>query len=210
MKWIMMGSAPVVVAGGLFLHGPLKTSETYARPAAEAAWVLETLQVPQAVTGMLSTVPNATTTREFIPGKSISWSFYARGGQVARFVAEMTPIDATHTRISSSFKMMGDAEKLMQTEYMPMAKQFSVVGRVALQEQLDSKMEKRAFDKEIVTKAMAGYAIANMGEIQQSVSASLDKAAEKFKEHDRDRAARAAGVSFVPGQPMVDPGRPAR
>lgn len=207
MKWIVMCSAPVIVGGGMYMHGPLKTSETYPRPAAEAAYVLETLQLPQAVTGMMSSVPKASTTREFIPGKSISWSFHARGGQVARFIAEMDPVDETHTRISSSLKMMGDSEKLMQTEYMPMAKQFSVVGRVAMREQLDSRMEKRPFNKEIVTKAMAGYAMANMGEIQQSVSASMDKA---VKMQDDRAASRASGVSFVPGQPMIDPGAPSR
>lgn len=202
MKWLMIGGVPAVLAGGVWLHGPLATGETYARPASEVAQVLESLTLPKAVTGMVESVPDGAYTRDVVPGKSVTYFFHARGGQAAKFVATYQAIDATHTRVSTSMTMSGDAETLLKSRFMPLAKQFAAVGEVAMREQIDARLEQRDFDKGVVTEAMKGYAMANMGEIQKSAAAAMEEAAELHSE------LRASRYTPPPGQPAFDAGRP--
>lgn len=202
MKWLMIGGVPAVLAGGVYLHGPLATGETYARPATEVAQVLENLTLPKAVTRMVESVPNGAYTRDVVPGKSVTYFFHARGGQAAKFVATYKAVDATHTRVSTSMTMSGDAETLLKSRFMPLAKQFAAVGEVAMREQIDARLEQRDFDKGVVTEAMKGYAMANMGEIQKSAAAAMEEAAELHSEF------RASRYTPPPGQPAFDAGRP--
>lgn len=202
MKWLMIGGVPAVVAGGVWFHGPLATGETYARPASEVAQVLENLTIPRAVTGMVESVPDGAYTRDVVPGKSVTYFFHARGGQAAKFVATYQAVDATHTRVSTSMTMSGDAETLLKTRFMPLAKQFATVGDVAMREQIDARLEQRDFDKRVVTNAMQGYAMANMGEIQKSASAAMEEAAKLHSEF------RPSRYTPPPGQPAFDAGRP--
>lgn len=202
MKWLMIGGVPAVIAGGVYLHGPLMGGETYARPASEVAQVLENLTIPRAVTGMVESVPSGAYTRDVVPGKSVTYFFHARGGQAAKFVATYQAVDATHTRVSTSMTMSGDAEALLKTRFMPLAKQFATVGDAAMREQIDARLEQRDFDKRVVTEAMKGYAMANMGEIQRSAASAMDEA---VKLQEQSRATRYAPP---PGQPAYDAGRP--
>lgn len=202
MKWLMIGGVPAAIAGGVYFHGPLATGETYARPASEVAQVLENLTIPNAVTGMIQSVPNGAYTRDVVPGKSVTYFFHARGGQAAKFVATYQAVDATHTRVSTSMTMSGDSEALLKTKFMPLAKQFATVGDIAMREQIDARLEQRDFDKRVVTDAMAGYAMANMDEIQRSAASAMHEAI-KLQE-----GTRASRYTPPPGQPAFDAGRP--
>lgn len=207
MKWLMVGGVPAAIAGGVYFHGPLATGETYARPATEVAQVLENLRLPGAVTGMVDTLPNGAYTRDVVPGKSVTYFFHARGGQAAKFVATYAAVDATHTRVSTSMILSPDAEALLKTKFMPQAKQFAAVGEAAIREQIDARLEDREFDKAVVTQAMAGYVMGNIGEIQRSASAAADEAAKMQIESGRMRGAptRPGEPSFEAGRPMIDP-----
>lgn len=207
MKWLMVGGVPAAIAGGVYFHGPLATGETYARPASEVAQVLENLRLPGAVTGMIDSVPDGAYTRDVVPGKSVTYFFHARGGQAAKFVATYAAVDATHTRVSTSMILSPDAETLLRTKFMPQAKQFAAVGEAAIREQIDARLEDRAFDKAVVTQAMAGYVMGNIGEIQRSASAAADEAAKMQIESSRMRSAstRPGEPSFEAGRPMIDP-----
>jgi len=206
MKWLVIGGVPAALAGGVYFHGPLATGETYARPAAEVARTLENLRLPSAVTGMIESVPGGAYTRDVEPGKSVTYFFHARGGQAAKFVATIQPVDATHTRVSTAMTLSGDADTLLKTKYMPLARQFAAVGDAAMREQIDARLEDRDFDKAVVTRAMAGYAMNNIGEIQKSASEAMDEAAKMQTEHARMRITPPPGQpDFDAGRPMVDP-----
>jgi hypothetical protein len=207
MKWVLIGGVPAAVAGGIYFHGPLVTGETYAVPAAQVAQTLENLSFPGYVGSTVSGLPGASTTRDIEPGKSVTYFFHARGGQAAKFVASYQPVDATHTRVSTRMEMSGDAEKLLKGQYMSNAKEFEVVGAAAIREQIDARLEARPFNKDVVMKAMQGYAMANMGEIQKGVADALNESIQM--QESRASTSRytppPGSPDFQAGRPMVDP-----
>lgn len=208
MKWVMLAGTPAIVAGGLYLKPPGGTSETYPRSAAETAFVLQTLQPPSAVNGMIDQLPQSSITRDYVPNESLTIYFNARGKTAAKFIVEMKAVDEGHTRLRSRLVMSGDADDLMKARVMPMGQQFAVVGRAALTEALDARMERREINPEVIKQAFAGYAVANMGAIQQGVADALTEGVEQQRLREAQREAHR-GVMFRAGEPMVDASAPA-
>lgn len=199
VKWVMFGGAPVVLVGGMYLHGPLKTAETYARTPAEAAFILETLQVPEQMSDELRGLPDSSISRTYVPGESLTLAFNARGKGVGKFVAEMKPVDENHVRVSTSLTLNGDAEKVMKGNLMTSAKRFKALGGFAMQEHLDAKMEKRPFDKRAYMLFASNFEMANLQETFAGVAEALNEHAAVS-----DRMSESSGRTVVPGRPMVD------
>lgn len=199
MKWILACVAPMAIAGGIYWHGPLKSGATFARPATEVSYVLETMALPEAVEGSFGGTPSVSSRRETVPGKSVTYYFFARGAQAAKFVAEIDPVDEGHTRVSTRMTMSDDAEKLMKVQFMPMAQQFKIVGAAAMNEQIASRLERRPFNKDIVTKAMMGFAVANIGTIQRGAAEAMNEA-----QRVQDSLHSSDAPRIVPGRPMTD------
>lgn len=202
IKWIAMSAAPVALAGGAYLHGPFTMGggTSYAVPSAQVAATLETMSLPDYVTGTLNTLPQGGSSRMAVPGQSVIYLFRARGEQAAKYVVDIVPVDATHTRVSGHMEMGEQAETLMKQKYMPVAKEFKVIGAAAMAEQIDAKLTGRPVNPEVVKKAFMTFGIANMGAIQQGVSDAMDEAV-KLQDQGRTPSQR----EFVPGQPMSDP-----
>jgi hypothetical protein len=203
LKWIAMSVAPVALAGGAYLHGPFTMGggASYAMPSAQVAATLETMSLPDYVTGTLNTLPSGGSSRMAVPGRSVTYLFQARGAQAAKYVVEIVPVDATHTRVSGRMEMGDQAETLMKAKYMPVAKEFKVIGAAAMAEQIDAKLSGRPVNPEVVKKAYMTFGIANMGAIQEGVSEAMDEAV-KLQEQSH---AAGSQQEFVPGQPMSDP-----
>lgn len=198
MKWVLFCAAPALAAGGLYLHGPSTAAETYPRAIADVEYTLGAMSLPDYVENTLGTLPDGNSTRTVVPGKSVTYYFRARGGDAGKFTAEISAVDATHTRVTTSMTMNGDADELMKTKYLPVGKEFGVVGRDTMREQIDARLEMRPFNKDVTKKAMAGFAVANMGAMMNSTNEVMDDVA-KLQEN------RKVEPVFVPGQPMLDP-----
>lgn len=202
MKWILVCAAPVAVAGGVYWHGPLKSGATYARPASEVAYTLETMPLPTAVESTLRILKSGGSRREVVPGKSVTYHFFAKGNQFAKFVAEISPVDATHTRVSTRMTMSSDSAAINKDQIMPVAKEFATVGKIAMNEQISSKLDRRPFNTMLVQQAMASFAVANLGEINAGIANQLSEVSDKMN--------REPGPVIVPGRPMVDTSAPSR
>lgn len=203
VKWMLMCSVPAAVAGGAYLHGPIVWGTVYPKSSAEVAATLESMALPQYFTSTLSTVDGGST-RMAIPGQSVIYLFQARGGQAAKFIVDITPVDAGHTRVSTRMEMGPDAERLLKTDVLPGAEAFETVGTTALNEQIDAKLSGRPVNDDVVKKAMMGFAIGHMSQIQKGVAAKMDEAAKISREMDR----AADQPTIVPGRPMLDTTNP--
>ena len=203
IKWAMMCAVPAAVAGGAYWHGPIVRGTVYAKPSAQVAATLESMALPKYFSTALAMVDGGST-RMAIPGQSVVYLFQARGGQAAKFVVDITPVDATHTRVSTRMELSPDAERLLKTEIMPGPQEFEEVGTAAMNEQIDAKLTGRPVNEDIQKQAMMRFAMAHMGEIQKGVADTLN---ESIKASDAMEAERVAshGPVIIPGRPMSDP-----
>lgn len=203
----MFGGAAVALAAGAYFHGPLKTGETYARSPDEVYRMVESSPLPSMFSKMVYNQRGGAVTRGGEPGKSMIWYFHANGMQVAKYTVNITPSGADKTRVQTSFVMSDDAEKALGKGFaISGADQYKVIGRVSMNEQIDSRLDKRPFDFAKINEAMSAYVLANMNKIQGEALESMDKAAAEFKKMDEERdyrKAQAENRKYKPGEPMV-------
>ncbi|WP_423603895.1 hypothetical protein [Sphingomonas sp. MS122] len=207
MKEIMFGGAAVALAAGAYFHGPLKTGETYDRPAHEVYRVVESTPLPSLFDKMVYNQRGGAVTRGGEPEKSMIWYFHANGLQVAKYTVNIIPVSEGKTRVQTSFEMSDDAEKALGKGFaIQGADQYKVIGRVSMNEQIDSRLDKRSFDTAKVSEAMSAYILVNMKKVQGEALESMDKAAEQFKKMDEERAyqdAQENNRKYKAGEPMT-------
>ena len=205
IKWAVMCAVPAAVAGGAYLHGPIVWGTVYEKTPAQVAATLETMALPKYFGNALLAVDGGST-RMTIPGQSVVYLFQARGGQAAKFIADITPVDATHTRVSTRMELLPGAEKLLKTEIMPGPEEFEQVGTIAMNEQIDAKLSGRPVNDMIAQQAMARFAMSHMGDIQKGVADKMNESIKAANEMESSRS--SSGAVIVPGQPMSDPSNP--
>lgn len=207
MKELMFGGAAAALAAGVYFHGPLKSGETYERPASEVYRIVESSPLPSAFDKMVYHQRGGSVTRGGEPEKSMIWYFHANGVQVAKYTVNIVSTGAKQSRVSTDFEMSDAAEKALGKGFaIKGADQYKVIGQAAMNEQIDSRLDGRAFDYARISDAMSGYMMANMGQIQGEAIKSFDEASAKFKKMDEQRAyrdAQAENAKFKPGEPMV-------
>ena len=207
MKIIMFGGAAAALATGAYFHGPLKGGETYNRKPFEVYRAVESSPLPSLFSKMVYNQRGGTVTRGGEPEKSMIWYFHANGKQVAKYRVNLSPAGADKTRVTTSFTMSDDAESALGKGIaISGADQYRVVGRVSMDEQIDSRLDKRPFDYSKVSDAMSAYVLTNMNKIQGEALKSMDEAAESFKKMDEQRdyqRAQAENRKYRPGEPMV-------
>lgn len=203
----MFGGAAAALAAGAYFHGPLRSGETYQRPANEVYRIVETSPLPSLFDKMVYNQRGGAVTRGGEPERSMIWFFHANGVQVAKYTVSIAPSGDKASRVSTSFEMSDDADKALGKGFaIKGADQYEVVGRAAMNEQIDARLDGRDFDYAKINEAMAGYMMANMGKIQGEALKSMDEAAASFKKADEQRAyskAQADNRKYKPGEPMV-------
>lgn len=203
----MFGGAAIALATGAYFHGPLKSGETYDRSPTEVYRIVESSPLPSLFDKMVYNQRGGAVTRGGEPEKSMIWYFHANGKQVAKYTVNIAPSGASKTRVSTSFEMSDDAENtLSKGSVISGADQYKVIGRVSMNEQIDSRLDKRPFDSGKVAEAMSAYVLTNMNKIQGQALESMDKAAEGFKKMEADQAyqrAQAENRKYKAGEPMT-------
>ena len=187
----MFGGAAIALATGAYFHGPLKTGETYEKTPFEVYRAVESSPLPSLFSKMVYNQRGGAVTRGGEPEKSMIWYFHANGNQVAKYTVSISQAGANKSRVLTSFEMSPDAEKALGKGIaISGAEQYKVIGRVSMNEQIDSRLDKRPFDYSKVSDAMSAYVLANMGKIQGEALKSMDEAAESFKKMETNGAYR--------------------
>ena len=187
----MFGGAAIALATGAYFHGPLKTGETYNRTPFEVYRAVESSPLPSLFSKMVYNQRGGAVTRGGEPEKSMIWYFHANGKQVAKYTVNIAASGADKTRVSTRFEMSDDAEKALGKGFaISGADQYAVIGRVSMNEQIDSRLDKRPFDSGKIADAMSAYVLTNMNKIQGEAMESMDKAATEFKKMEANGAYR--------------------
>jgi hypothetical protein len=132
-----------------------------------------------------------------VTNQSVTWKLTEYGHEIARFVATVTPEgeDGAKTRVTV------DAIGAEDGKFAKQGREFNNRGllvhtaRMAMEEQIASKMEGRGYDERKVAAAVAAYAITHAKDIE------ADLASPNIEDYDRSSYARTSGApaeAYIP------------
>lgn len=201
MKIIGIGLCAAVLAGGIYMHGPLAEPNVYAMPADEVYSKLKHADVDPSGTGPFGRLDVAVSGK---PGKSVKFS--AQGSHAAYYCsAILTAVDASKTRVDATCDGGAASDGAAAGIAMNLR-------RNAFIELLDSTLTGRAFSPDkgmgstaarwpadvVERDASYGHAVGEAIKMQAETEKMIDEVNE-----EQARTKQNAGVSFRPGQPMV-------
>jgi hypothetical protein len=208
MKIILLAGIAAIVAGGVYLHGPLRNGETYDRTIDEAYETVRNMPMPRQFGRMVENVPGGTVKMDYADQQAIVWRFTAKGKDAALFKVEFTPVDEPgKVYVSTSYEPLEAAPLLFDgsDNLMSDPELFDKMARVSMREQVDARLERRPFNQKLTQDVMAGWVMKNVGNIQQEVSSQMKDAVKSFDEMDKERELskqRAEAAKFSTAKPM--------
>lgn len=188
LKFLMFSSMSALVAGGVYLHGPLRYGETYNRDLDSAYETVRAMPMPPTFKTMVAGVRGGDIKREFVDGKSLTWTFKSNGKEGAVFTVTFTPTgEPNRTYVSTSYERLEHAKLLYDASDSLLGdpQLFDQMARVTLREQVDAKLERRPFNKKLTMDVMSGWMMANMGKVQQNVGKTFDEVSKSMDEFDK-------------------------
>lgn len=213
MKIILLAGIAAIVAGGVYLHGPLRNGETYDRTIDEAYESVRNMAMPRQFGRMVENVPGGSVKMDYADRQSIVWRFTAKGKDAALFRVDFTPVDEPgKVYVTTSYEPLENASLLFDSSDSLMSDPalFDQMARVSMREQVDSRLERRPFNTKLTQDVMAGWAMKNMGNIQQEVGTRMNEAAKSFEDMDEEAKLskqRAESAKFSSAKPMNE-GKP--
>jgi len=163
LKAVVVLAASGAAVGGLYLGGAFERGEVYDLPIAEARARLETMALPQSVTG----AAGGSGANLSVNGSSDTfiWTITAGNAAPAVFSAHLTPVGPKRTRVLLDYEN-GKTEspwtdRLMSTSFMRSYAQSS------FHEQVDAAMEGRAADQGHAMQEFAQHAAAHPEQMRE-------------------------------------------
>ncbi len=215
MKAVMLGGGAAILAGGLYVHNPYQGGEVYALPVAEVYEKLSDIDIPGEVGGGQSIRAGSGTEIEREENKSITWKIKQDGSTMARFTADLAPVDAKHTRVVVHFQMDEDSKLAAASPQLAQNKFLVNIAEMAMTEQIDSTLDGRPYNQKAVGVKMLAYIAMHRDEMQafiQQYQAAIDAAMRESRAGQSTEGGVAeahvdeggTGPSMS-ARPMVDP-----
>lgn len=177
-------------------------AETYQLPVAEAYASLSSLGTPEDAR-VLTPMDGVSINFEALPDEnSVRWTYSHEGDNLGAIIAH---VDAS-----------GDKASVITTDYVEgsapddkwkngkMRNLIEGGSRQLIEEGIRAHFEKRPFNHELRRSIDMAAVQANIGTMMNDASASMDKAAASFAEHDREREAQAATNPYNATKPSID------
>ncbi|URW75127.1 hypothetical protein M9980_11290 [Sphingomonas donggukensis] len=170
-SWIMSGVSVAGVAG--IGWGVMPGGEVYPLPVKEVEAKLRHMDLPSALS-FDGSGSNNSVVIEGEPGKSVVWRITERGQTIGYVEAELDAVDDTHTRVDVDFEMSESGPHAQQAAFINRQELSRSVGKIALSEAVDSTLEDRAYNRDVVDGAITRYAMTHMDEVA-SFRSDLDR-----------------------------------
>lgn len=141
--------------------------------------------------------------RTRIGNDRFGWSLrHEEGGEIMQVVAHIEELGPSRTRVIVTTRMPSTERERAIAEELPSYSQMMNLMRVAMVEQIDSRLEKRPFDRTALAGAAAGAMIAATRDIESGAVNSAEEAKNSF---DREAAqARQRDAAFSNAAPISD------
>lgn len=204
MKLELFGIGAALCGGGLYAFWPFDQGKTYDRTPPQSYEILSRMPLPIVFDRLVEKMPGGTLVRENVPGKSVTWIFKVKGREGARFSATIEPDGEARSYVSTDFRLVDEGKAF------PNAEAFETIAAPAMEEQADARLAGREFRAEVLAMPVAAYGFRHRDELVRSLEQGI--AASKREDAARERRAREmrvrlqnekAGISFTPGQPMI-------
>ena len=199
MRLFLLGAAALLLSGC--------GGEEYPVAAGEAFTILTSVGTPPELYPLPGGLYEVGVRFESVPAdNAVTWHFSHDGDDLAKMVAKVEP--------------NGDQASIVRLEYVkgtaPDEKWRNAQTRKLLQtgiqqlvaEAIDSKLEKRPFDKQLRNTVVANTTAASVGGMMQDANASLDKAIAEEKQREKEAKARAEANPYMKTRPTMDPSKP--
>lgn len=181
--------------------------EDYPVPAGQAFTTLSGVGTPAELYPLPGGLYEVGVRFESVPAdNAVQWHFSHDGDDLARLVAKVESNGETASKVSVDYVegtapdgiwRNGEARKLIQT-----AVQQLVV------EAIDSKLENRQFDKQLLANVTATTTAMSVGGMMQDASASMDKHIAEEKQSKKEAEARAEANPYAKTRPTMDTSKP--
>lgn len=163
-------------------------TRSYDLPAGDVQARLKHVGLPPMVFG--ERTPDASVQSE--PGR-VSWVVSEQGAEVMRYVIDITPTDARHTKVhvgltGSTEGKFGNVERLIRSDHT-----LKNLYLTAMKEQVDSVLTDRPFRDSAISGALTAATLVHMRQLGDW----MDRAAEahdKVERANMDKAYRDAGL----------------
>lgn len=180
MRMMIMAGAASLLGGGAYLGGAFEGGEYYPMAPSAVESRLAGLQFgPELGGGGTEDIRLALRSRG---PKLLRWDLMMGGRKTGEVRATLAP-DDTGTRVSVEFQFT-DSEATLGLENDPF---LNDVAEIAMEEKIDSVLDGRAFDTEIVQAKMAAMIAANpqaVGNMQKSLQENIAKDLNEFEDSE--------------------------
>jgi hypothetical protein len=146
--------------------------DVYDMPVDQVYAVIARTNIPDDLKKRVNSARGSEVRVSRVTNQSVTWKLTEYGHEIARFVATVTPEgdDGTKTRVTV------DAIGAEEGKFAKVGQEFNNRGllvqtaRMAMEEQISSKMQGRGYDERKVAAAIAAYAITHADEIQADLA----------------------------------------
>lgn len=196
----MAGTAVVALGTAVYVVAPYENGKVYPLPEAEVYQRLIDMPLPADLEKTVHDSPGTDLDIEAIPGEGIRYSLRQNGTMALRMIARITAESASTTRVKVDFEV-GDLVALERDRPGSAAREIKALEgdpviqgmiRIALQEQVTSTLEGRAYDKRKVQREATIFAASNPAAIAALKSklsaAEYDARVARLQMSDEDRA----------------------
>lgn len=199
MRLFLLGAAALLLSGC--------GGEEYPVPAGEAFTTLSSVGTPPELYPLPGGLYEVGVRFESVPAdNAVTWHFTHDGDDLAKIVAKVEPNGDQASTVSLEYVKgtapdekwrNGQTRKLLQTAVQQL-----------VAESIDSKLEKRPFDKQLRNNVVATTTAASVGGMMQDASASMDKHIAEEKQSKKEAQARAEANPYARTRPSMDPTKP--
>lgn len=202
MRWIILAGTASLLGGGAYLSGAFDRGEYYAMAPADVEARLAGLRFGPELGIDQGSTSIALVLRSRGP-RLLRWDLMAGGVRVADVRAHLAP-EAPGTRVTIDFRFAkGDA--LMGLEEDPL---LNDVARIAMEEKIDSTLDRRAFDTVRVQAKVAAMIAADpaaVARLEARMGESRVEAMDAAESKEADASGGDAGVTTASARPMSGP-----
>jgi hypothetical protein len=208
MKAVFIGGAVLIIAGAFYFGGNpfhgVRAGEVYPLSADKVYDILAETNLPEDLGEVAYSYDGNGYSRDSEAGKWVNWTLKAKGYTIATYTATLEPVSQNETRVALKFEVSDQAPEGVDLSAINRGKAIAHIAEIIMNEQIDSRLDGRPYDKVKVRTSSMAYAFAHSSELRSEMD-ELNAEAESFDaRHRSEYSSGSASSKPITGKPMID------